>query len=165
MVTAWRDDPGVAEARLNEAVRRLVAALQPERIYLFGSRARGDFDADSDWDLLVVVRMPAVAWASFSVKGTPCSGPQCSPRARASSASRARSYARSASSVMTAFKVGLCASICAKCAFSTSVAETWPARMAAANCVVLEKTISIMIAPACRSGNRRLDIMTSAVGG
>src|SRR6266487_1124955 len=95
----------------------------------------------------VVVRMPAVAWASFSVKGTPCSGPHTSPRANALSASRARSYARSASIVMMAFRAGLWVSICAKCASSTSVAETWPARMAAANCVVLEKTISIVIAP------------------
>src|SRR5439155_2668461 len=60
--------------------------------------------------------------------------------------------------VMMAFRAGLCLSICAKCASSTSVAETWPARMAAANCVVLEKTISIMIAPACCSGNRQLAI-------
>jgi hypothetical protein len=37
-------------------VRRLVEALQPERIYLFGSRARGDARDDSDYDLLVVVR-------------------------------------------------------------------------------------------------------------
>src|SRR5690348_3959414 len=43
------------EALLAEAVRRLVEALQPERIYLFGSRARGDAHADSDYDLLVVV--------------------------------------------------------------------------------------------------------------
>jgi hypothetical protein len=35
--------------------------LQPVRIYLFGSRARGDAGADSDYDLMVVVRddMPA----------------------------------------------------------------------------------------------------------
>src|SRR6266851_4539098 len=89
--------------------------------------------------------MPAVAWASFSVKGTPCSGPQTSPRARASSASRACLRACSALSVMTAFRVGLCVAICTRCASSTSEAETWPARMAAANCVVLQKTLSIMI--------------------
>ena len=41
--------------QLDTAVRRLVAALRPERIYLFGSRARGDADQDSDFDLLVVV--------------------------------------------------------------------------------------------------------------
>lgn len=44
------DDPALAEA-----VRRLVAAYQPERVYLFGSAARGDAGPDSDYDLLVVV--------------------------------------------------------------------------------------------------------------
>ena len=39
---------------LAEIVRRLVAAYQPERIYLFGSKARGDAGPDSDYDLLVV---------------------------------------------------------------------------------------------------------------
>ncbi len=48
--TPAADDPALAEA-----VRRLVAAYQPERIYLFGSVARGDADQDSDYDLLVVV--------------------------------------------------------------------------------------------------------------
>ena len=41
---------------LTEAVRRLVEHFQPERIYLFGSRARGDHREDSDYDILVVVR-------------------------------------------------------------------------------------------------------------
>ena len=41
--------------QLDTAVRRLVAALRPERIYLFGSRARGDAEQDSDFDLLIVV--------------------------------------------------------------------------------------------------------------
>jgi len=36
-------------------VHRLVAALSPERIYLFGSQARGDTGIDSDYDVLVVV--------------------------------------------------------------------------------------------------------------
>jgi HEPN domain-containing protein/predicted nucleotidyltransferase len=43
------------EATLAEAVRRLVEAIQPERISLFGSRARGDAHQDSDYDFLVVV--------------------------------------------------------------------------------------------------------------
>ena len=43
------------EDRLEEVLKRLVAAYEPERIYLFGSRARGDAGADSDYDLLVVV--------------------------------------------------------------------------------------------------------------
>jgi len=50
MVTAQVDDP-----RLAEVVRRLVEAYRPERIYLFGSRARGDAAPDSDYDLLLVV--------------------------------------------------------------------------------------------------------------
>lgn len=40
---------------LSEMVRRLVAAFQPERIYLFGSRARGEATGGSDFDLLVIV--------------------------------------------------------------------------------------------------------------
>jgi predicted nucleotidyltransferase len=40
---------------LDEIVRRLVAAYRPERIYLFGSHARGDAGPDSDFDLLVIV--------------------------------------------------------------------------------------------------------------
>jgi predicted nucleotidyltransferase len=36
-------------------VDRLVTALHPERIYLFGSQARGDAGPDSDYDLLAVV--------------------------------------------------------------------------------------------------------------
>ena len=44
------DDPAFAEA-----VRRLVEAYRPERIYLFGSVARGDAGANSDYDLLLVL--------------------------------------------------------------------------------------------------------------
>ena len=40
---------------LGEIVRRLVGAYEPDRIYLFGSTARGDSRADSDYDLMVVV--------------------------------------------------------------------------------------------------------------
>jgi len=40
---------------LGEIVRRLVEAYHPERIYLFGSKARDDAGPDSDYDLLVVV--------------------------------------------------------------------------------------------------------------
>jgi predicted nucleotidyltransferase len=44
------DDPA-----LREMVARLAATLDAHRIYLFGSRARGDAGADSDYDLLVLV--------------------------------------------------------------------------------------------------------------
>jgi predicted nucleotidyltransferase len=40
---------------LAEIVRRLVAGFKPERIYLFGSRARRDAGPDSDYDLLMVL--------------------------------------------------------------------------------------------------------------
>ena len=36
-------------------IERLVDAYEPERIYLFGSKARGDYGPDSDFDLMVVV--------------------------------------------------------------------------------------------------------------
>ncbi|HET7034112.1 MAG TPA: nucleotidyltransferase domain-containing protein [Thermomicrobiaceae bacterium] len=36
-------------------LERLVAALGPERIHVFGSQARGEATADSDIDLLLVV--------------------------------------------------------------------------------------------------------------
>ena len=39
---------------MQEIVRRLVEAIDPDRIVLFGSRARGDARADSDLDLLIV---------------------------------------------------------------------------------------------------------------
>lgn len=48
--------PGnLASANLERAIARVVQAMRPEAIYLFGSRARGDAEADSDYDLLVIV--------------------------------------------------------------------------------------------------------------
>lgn len=44
----------INEATLAEIVQRLVRAVDPDRIILFGSRARGDAAADSDLDLLLV---------------------------------------------------------------------------------------------------------------
>lgn len=41
-------------ALLQEIVRRIVEAVQPEKIILFGSAARGQMGPDSDVDLLVV---------------------------------------------------------------------------------------------------------------
>ena len=36
-------------------VERVVELYQPERVYLFGSKARGDDGPDSDYDVMVVV--------------------------------------------------------------------------------------------------------------
>lgn len=41
--------------QLPEITQRIVDLIQPEKIILFGSYARGDYDQDSDIDLLVVV--------------------------------------------------------------------------------------------------------------
>ncbi len=49
---------------------RIVALWRPERIWLFGSRARGEAQAGSDWDLFAVVPddvpddqlEPAISW-------------------------------------------------------------------------------------------------------
>lgn len=38
-----------------EAVRRIVAAVKPRRVIVFGSQARNEGSADSDLDLMVIV--------------------------------------------------------------------------------------------------------------
>ncbi len=42
------------QAKIDEMVRRIVAAVNPDKIILFGSHARGDAGPDSDVDLLIV---------------------------------------------------------------------------------------------------------------
>ena len=44
------DDPVLADM-----VRKLAEEFRPERIYLFGSKARGDSGPDSDYDLMMVI--------------------------------------------------------------------------------------------------------------
>jgi predicted nucleotidyltransferase len=44
----------VTEEMLCEIVRRIVAAVRPQKIILFGSAARGEMGPDSDLDLLVI---------------------------------------------------------------------------------------------------------------
>ncbi len=53
--TAIFRTPTAGDPALAEAVRRLVDAYQPERMYLFGSVARGDAGPNSDYDILVIV--------------------------------------------------------------------------------------------------------------
>ena len=48
-------ETNVDDPVLREVVQRLVRAYQPERVYLFGSKARGHAGPDSDYDLMVVV--------------------------------------------------------------------------------------------------------------
>jgi uncharacterized protein len=40
---------------LEEMVSRLIAAFNPDHIYLYGSRATGEAGPDSDYDLMLVV--------------------------------------------------------------------------------------------------------------
>jgi predicted nucleotidyltransferase len=49
------DDDPKRDPILIDIVHRLVDAYRPERIYLFGSRARGEAGPDSDYDILVVI--------------------------------------------------------------------------------------------------------------
>ena len=71
---------------LVEILHRLVETYQPERIYLFGSVARGDGDADSDYDLLIVVpndapperRRSRLAYEVLRGTGTPVDALVCS---------------------------------------------------------------------------------------
>lgn len=45
----------VIEGDVETAAERLVKATHAEAVILFGSRARGDHQPDSDWDLCVVL--------------------------------------------------------------------------------------------------------------
>jgi predicted nucleotidyltransferase len=46
----------IEDSVLSEITDRLVRAYEPERVYLFGSMARGEAGPDSDYDILLVVR-------------------------------------------------------------------------------------------------------------
>jgi predicted nucleotidyltransferase len=55
-----------ASAKLvKQAVDVIVAAADPKRIILFGSRARGEAAADSDYDLLVIEDKPVERFAEM----------------------------------------------------------------------------------------------------
>ncbi|MEJ7760890.1 MAG: nucleotidyltransferase domain-containing protein [Gemmatimonadaceae bacterium] len=47
--------PPGARGLVDEIVERLISKFSPRRIYLFGSRARADAHADSDYDFLIEV--------------------------------------------------------------------------------------------------------------
>ena len=49
---------GVTEKNIEDVVKVIVEAVDPELIILFGSRARGDSRGDSDLDLLIVDSRP-----------------------------------------------------------------------------------------------------------
>jgi predicted nucleotidyltransferase len=49
------EPPSAGDPLVEEIVRRLVKLYRPERVYLFGSAARGDAGPHSDYDFMVVV--------------------------------------------------------------------------------------------------------------
>lgn len=51
-------EAAIQDARLGEIVQRIVRSVHPERIILFGSRARGSGRTDSDYDLMIVSPTP-----------------------------------------------------------------------------------------------------------
>ena len=55
MVTAMGAPATVNEETLSKLVRRIVNAVDPKRIILFGSAARGEAGPESDLDVLVVM--------------------------------------------------------------------------------------------------------------
>jgi predicted nucleotidyltransferase len=48
----------VTDEVLADMVEAIVCEVDPDRVYLFGSHARGDARQDSDVDLLIIVREP-----------------------------------------------------------------------------------------------------------
>lgn len=57
-----RPQPPIDEALIQEITRKIVDAFHPKRVILFGSRARGDYHADSDIDLLVEMESTEKRW-------------------------------------------------------------------------------------------------------
>jgi predicted nucleotidyltransferase len=62
------------DRRLDDIVRRLADAYRPRAIYLFGSRARGDYRPGSDYDVLLVVADDSPREERSSRKGYECLG-------------------------------------------------------------------------------------------
>jgi len=45
----------VTTEKINEAVKRIIAAANPRKVMVFGSQARGNLNPDSDLDLMVIL--------------------------------------------------------------------------------------------------------------
>ena len=53
--------------RVIEYIRKVALSVLPKNstLYLYGSRARGDYHADSDWDLLLLIDKPNLDHEDF----------------------------------------------------------------------------------------------------
>ena len=92
-----------------------------------GESARATFPASGT--IPSVVAEPATSMFSFTVIGTPQSGPTGAPERTARSAASAASSADSASTTVTAFTAGFTCSIRRRCASTTSRLDASPARI------------------------------------
>ncbi|HEX8106203.1 MAG TPA: nucleotidyltransferase domain-containing protein [Kofleriaceae bacterium] len=54
-----------------EMIARIVEVLHPEQVWLFGSRARGEARADSDWDFMAILADDADASCSRLIAREP----------------------------------------------------------------------------------------------
>ena len=95
-----------------------------------------------------VVKIPLVASKSFGAYGIPCNGPRYRPLWISRSASRARSNACSAVTVMNAFSFGFKASIRARYVSTTSTGDTSCVRIKVPNSRAFLKTSSSITAMA-----------------
>lgn len=57
---------------INE-IKRVASDVLPQgsAVYLYGSRARGDHKADSDWDLLVLLNKEKISFEDFDMYSYP----------------------------------------------------------------------------------------------
>ena len=55
------------------AIKKYSRQLMPKgtRVVLFGSQARGDANAESDWDLLILMAKPEIEYADFDIYAYP----------------------------------------------------------------------------------------------
>ena len=55
------------ELKILELIRSKAREVMPTgvEVYLYGSRARGDHRADSDWDILILVNKPRVDMSDY----------------------------------------------------------------------------------------------------
>jgi len=59
----------IEPALLEKAIQNLVSALNPEKIYLYGSHAYGQPHENSDIDLLIIVDQPESSIYDINVEG------------------------------------------------------------------------------------------------